>query len=180
MKCVIVDNDVIGAVFGSSPPPAGAALFRWISDGKGQMVVGGKLAEELRIESRLKRGSTKRDASIDRSFTSWLLQVDQAGQLWNLDRDVELRNKILELTEVLINRRPKQENDQHIIALASVSGARLLYSNDRQLHKDFRNKELLNNPRGKVFSTLEHRVLTKSHLRLLRQAPACGSDSARR
>ena len=60
MKCCIVDANVVGVVFGEDPPPAGVALFRWIQSQDGKLVVGGKLAEELRVESTLKRPSTER------------------------------------------------------------------------------------------------------------------------
>lgn len=52
-------------------------------------------------------------------------------------------------------------DDEHIIALAQISGARLLYSNDGDLHKDFRNKNLIDNPRGKVYSTRENTGFSK-------------------
>ena len=44
-------------------------------------------------------------------------------------------------------------NDAHVIALALVSGARLLYSNDKDLGNDFGNKKLIKNPQGKVYTT---------------------------
>ena len=42
-------------------------------------------------------------------------------------------------------------NDFHIIALAQLAGARMLYSRDRELHQDFRNSKLVDRPRGKVY-----------------------------
>ena len=46
-----------------------------------------------------------------------------------------------------------QSNDLHVLALAQVSGARLLYSNDLSLHQDFGNRDLISRPRGKIYST---------------------------
>jgi hypothetical protein len=57
-------------------------------------------------------------------------------------------------------------NDFHIIALAKVSGARLLCSGDKPLHCDFKNKTLLDNPRGLVYQTSAHRDILNSYCRL--------------
>ena len=64
-------------------------------------------------------------------------------------------------------------DDEHVIALAQVSGARLLFSNDAELHKDFKSKELIVQPRGKVYSTKEARDFTNAHQRLLADRPLC-------
>ena len=57
-------------------------------------------------------------------------------------------------------------DDEHIIALAKVSGARLLYSKDGDLHSDFTNPRLLS--RGRVYSTMRGPELTAGHKRLLK------------
>lgn len=49
--------------------------------------------------------------------------------------------------------KPLPGNPEHIIALAKISGARLLYSNDQLLQRDFNEKELIDKPRGKIYST---------------------------
>lgn len=64
-------------------------------------------------------------------------------------------------------------NDIHVIALAQISGARLLYSNDMALHKDFRNKRLIDKPRGKVYSTNQRKDFTSGHARLLNDRSLC-------
>ena len=56
------------------------------------------------------------------------------------------------LEDILVERGVCQSNDQHVIALAIVSGARLLYSNDRRLQRDFKDRRLIDPP-GKVYST---------------------------
>ena len=47
-------------------------------------------------------------------------------------------------------------DDPHIIALARVSGARTLCSNDNNLHTDFKNQRLLSHPRGGVYQNANH------------------------
>ncbi len=64
-------------------------------------------------------------------------------------------------------------NDQHVIALAQVSGARLLYSNDAQLQEDFKNSRLVDSPRGKVYTTIRHSDFRPSHRDLLRRTDLC-------
>ena len=64
-------------------------------------------------------------------------------------------------------------DDEHVIALEQVSGARLLFSNEADLHKDFKSKELIDQPRAKVYSTKETRDLTRAHERLLADRSLC-------
>jgi hypothetical protein len=52
-----------------------------------------------------------------------------------------------------------RSNDPHVIALARASGARTLCSRDRELHKDFKNPALVNDPRGSVYQSPSHRHL---------------------
>jgi hypothetical protein len=61
--------------------------------------------------------------------------------------------------ENVINLAVMTSNDPHIIALARVSGARTLCSHDIQLHRDFRNRNLINRPRGHIYQNSSHRHL---------------------
>ncbi len=70
-----------------------------------------------------------------------------------------------------------KSNDGHIIALAIVSGARTLCSNNKRkkhLFADFTNKALIDDPRGGVYQNPSHRHLlahTPSCKRGLKHAP---------
>jgi len=44
-----------------------------------------------------------------------------------------------------------RSNDEHVLALARLGGARLLYSRDEALREDFKDVRLLANPRGKLY-----------------------------
>ena len=59
--------------------------------------------------------------------------------------------KINEVKKKLKAEQKCRSNDLHIIALAIVSGARLLYSQDQLLQQDFRDKALIDQPRGKIY-----------------------------
>ena len=60
-----------------------------------------------------------------------------------------------------------KSDDPHVLALAQVSDVRLLYTNDGDLQQDFGDKNLIDNPRGKVYSTRVNKKLHASS-----QAPA--------
>ncbi len=49
-----------------------------------------------------------------------------------------------------------KSDDAHILALAKHTGARLLFTEDKNLIEDFKNKDLINKPRGKVYKNQEH------------------------
>ena len=60
-----------------------------------------------------------------------------------------------------------KSDDPHIIALALVNGARLLYSNDLALQKDFRNAKLVSKPKGKIYTTVKFSEYDKVKKNLL-------------
>ena len=64
-------------------------------------------------------------------------------------------------------------DDPHIIALAQISGARFLYSDEGNLHEDFKNRKLIGNPRGTIYSTKERDSFTSKHRKLLRRSGIC-------
>ena len=45
-----------------------------------------------------------------------------------------------------------RSDDPHVLALARTAGVRLLYTGDRDLMADFKNKELIDRPRGRVYT----------------------------
>ena len=153
--CAILDANCLDEVFGSGDrPEAGKKFFEWL-EGQGSLVVGGKLREELGRHHR---------------FSQWFREATLAGRITNVD------NKSVEgITEELKKSQSCQSNDQHIIALAQVSKARLLYSKDKDLHRDFRNQDLVWNPRGKVYSTLVDGTFSKTHRSLLDDRTLCRS-----
>ena len=75
-------------------------------------------------------------ASSDK-YRSWYNQIKRAGKTIELN-DGTVDSK----TQSLQSRRECHSDDEHIIALARASGARLLYSNDKDLHRDFKDKNL--------------------------------------
>lgn len=152
--CAIVDANAAHEVFGSNQNPAseaGKGFFRWLNSGKGKLVVGGKLKEELgRVPN----------------YRIWAQQATLSGKLINKGKD-----RVDQEAKKTKENGDLQSDDSHIIALAQVSGARLLFSNDRKLHEDFGNPEIINNPRGKIYSTLENKSFTGDKRKLLDHHP---------
>ena len=154
--CAIVDASVVGEVFGAGAPPAGERFFAWLNRGSGRLVVGGKLLEEL-------------DGS--KNFREWAREARLAGIVRTVSaREVEAR------TEQIRDEGSCVSNDPHVIALAQVSRARLLYSNDGRLQKDFRNKQLIDDPQGRVYSTRETKEFRPAHKKLLGRRDLCRVD----
>ena len=73
----------------------------------------------------------------------------------------------------LVGKEVCKSNDPHVLALALVSGARLLYTNDAALIDDFGNPEIVAKPRGKVYTTARNADVTNAHRRLLAARDLC-------
>ena len=147
----IVDNSARDEVFGDNRPPAGEFFFRWLNSGNGRLVVGGKLLKEL---------------SRSEKFKKWLraaLLPTVANARRVSDPDVDAETKMLESLGIC------RSDDEHVLALARVSGARLLFTNDRNLQEDFDNPRLINSGsgRGRVYTTRRHKDVTDVHRSLL-------------
>ena len=146
--CAILDTNDASEVFGCNRPPAGIGFFDWINTGNGHLVVGGRLLDELA------RGS--------RRFRTWAREAQLAGRMWVVNQGtVQARTQELRAAGTCTS------DDPHIIALAQVSGARRLYSNDGDLQNDFKAKKLVDKPRGKVYSTREDNDFSDTHKGLL-------------
>ena len=152
--CAIVDANVASEVFGPNPSPAGDKFFSWINRGSRRLVAGGKLLEELETSSP--------------GFREWASQAISSGTLRIVNEDeVGARAERIQTEGVC------QSNDPHVLALAQVSGARLLYSNDQTLQRDFKNTKLIKNPRGNVYTTLRNKNVAPAHRRLLGRTDIC-------
>ncbi len=151
--CAILDANVVAEVFRHDCSPGAGVFRRWIDQGNGRLVVGGRLRREL---------------GRNGSFGIWLQQALLSGRAKNVaDADVDREAKSL------VAEASYQSNDEHVLALARVSGARILYSRDKALRKDFRNRQLIADPRGKLYP--ESIGATKCRQWLQRQRGLCAS-----
>lgn len=151
--CAIVDANVVGQIFGSKRPPAARHFLEWLLGPRGQLVVGGKLRKELCEDGR---------------FLRWL---DTAAQYHRarIVADEEVKNRAAELRK----HGMCKSDDEHVLALAQVSGGRLLYTNDPDLIQDFKNPAIISKPRGKVYTTARNERVTRAHRQLLIAPDLC-------
>lgn len=128
--CLIVDANVAVQFFCTDDARI-RDLKSAVIDGGCCVVYGGKLREEYERIEKARR---------------MVLALDRAGRARAIDDGaVYARSADLESSGELVS------DDPHVVALAQVSGARLLYSLDVALHNDFTNRDFLANPRGKVY-----------------------------
>ena len=151
--CAIIDANVVAEAFGDVRTPAGQAFRDSVDQGKLRLVVGGELLDELDQYANFRR---------------WRATANQYGRVHTV-----ARGNVDPLTAGLRASQSCVSNDEHVIALARVSGARLLCSNDVRLHRDFKNRDLVDAPRGKVYSTREDTSFTQDHRRLLNGPALC-------
>ena len=71
------------------------------------------------------------------------------------------KNKVEQAMKKLLQSSNLRSNDHHIIALAQVSGVKLLISSDRKLHADFTNKDIVG---GSIYQNKKHQHLLKPDL----------------
>lgn len=146
--CLIVDVNVAQNVFLADSDENYKEIHECLFMGRNppvKIVYGGQLTQEYSRNDALRR---------------ILLQLDRAGRTRIIADDlVDAERLIIEKLQVC------QSNDQHIIALARAGKVRLLCSRDEALHADFKNKTLLDKPRGKVYMNSSHSNLLRTSCR---------------
>ena len=151
--CGIVDANVANEVFGEDCSPAGGRFFDWLASPRGQLVVGGELRREL---------------SRDHRFVRWLGSAIRYGRAHTIsDEAVEERADDLRRRDIC------KSNDEHVLALAIASGARLLYTNDNLLMDDFRNRNIVPGLPGKIYTTRDRKDFRPAHRKLLGMRNLC-------
>ena len=152
--CAIVDANVMGEVVGNARSEAGEYFYDWLDNG-GTLIAGGKkfLSEMSKNQNFLIVFNEMR-----RTGRAYLAN---SGKVDAEERAVRARNV------------HQSKNDKHILALAMVSGARLLFTNDLGLQKDFGNPGIINNPRGTIYTTRRHKDVRAAHRRTLGKEHLC-------
>lgn len=141
---LIIDNNRISDFSKSNGKPLAAQeIFRYIHNNKNKI----RLAICRALMDEIKKGA---------NMLALYAECDRLGILvWPKEEEYTLELNLL-------SRIPHDSNDLHILALARATSSRLLYSDDTALIKDFKNKLLIDNPRGKAFqSTVRISVLRR-------------------
>lgn len=143
--CMIIDANAAHEIASAPVHQDARPVLRWLTSKRGALALGGKLTDEL----------------YRTPFRRLLVEFTRSGVAKTY------RNQHLsEMEDQVGKSKPCISDDLHIIALALVSGARILYSRDEKLHVDFRSPAVINNPRGHVYSSV-------NHTHLLLSAPSC-------
>ncbi len=139
--CIIIDANIIAFFFNEPNHKDNEPVHKWIEEGDGRLIYGGQLKKEL---SKVKEAR--------RILAGW----KRAGIA--LDRSGDK----LDAQELIVKRMVKKSDDPHVLALALESGARILYTDDKNLMTDFKNRNIIPTPPGKIYRrgkckpTLEH------------------------
>lgn len=144
--CIIVDANVMATFLAEPQNEVVVPIRNWLENRGGRVVysTGGKFSNELSYHQR----------KILQSFV-------QAGLANVIDySNFSDDQRLLESSEFL------KSDDPHILALARYTGARVLYTNDHNLQDDFRNKRVIDSPRGKIYKDQrQSKLLTKNSCR---------------
>lgn len=151
--CAIVDASVAYEVFGRRQTEAGRQFRDWLDNGHGQLVVGGSALKEL---------------TQNGNFRRWFQEALRAGGRVRQVPDETIRER-----EGYLNRGPMRSNDQHVVALALASGARLLYTDDQRLQDDFTNEQLVPGVAGRIYTSRPKGRFTEHHQALLDSPDLC-------
>ncbi|MDD9962408.1 MAG: hypothetical protein OXU70_09995 [Gammaproteobacteria bacterium] len=141
---MIVDANRLGRFLADPPDEDVAPVRNWIESGKGRMVYStcGQFANEIGGKARQRLGEYYR-----------------AGRARLISHE-----DFAEIEQGLRNDQRLRSDDPHILALARASGARLLFSGDHKLIQDFTSPQIINKPRGKVYSGAGNAdLLKRSH-----------------
>lgn len=127
MFCLIVDTNKL-RWFTDTNEEISQIVIGLLKKQKGKLYIGGELAREY-----------------PPSLRPWLAEGIRAGWIVNVsDREVDQE------TACLLDRPELESDDHHVVALARVSGARVLVSCDGDLRDDFRDRNLISQPPGKL------------------------------
>ena len=152
--CAIIDNDVQHQVFNpKKQTPAGRYFLDWIDKRHGKLVIGGKLRRELVEHDQ---------------FRKWFQQAILSSNVIQIDDQ-----KVDDVAVRILKQHDLKSDDEHTLALAKISGARLLFTNDLQLQEDFANRAIIHSPRGKIYTTVKFREVRKVHQDLLNRTDLC-------
>ncbi len=133
--CLIVDTNVAHRALCDPADPEFEPVYRslfGVGRPEQNLVYGGALASEYDKSGRI-------SAAVE--------ELRRAGRAWREDDDAVS-------TETKLVTPQCKSNDPHIIALARVSGVRLLCTHDKNsgLMTDFKKKTLIDKPKGRIYT----------------------------
>lgn len=107
----------------------------------------------------------RQNGKIAYSNTKKFEEEWERGRGIQLRRELQRRSKLKEIPAQDVQEKAAElegeieSDDPHIIALAIIANVKVLISNDRRLHEDFKNRNLVG---GSAYQTKSHsRLLTR-------------------
>lgn len=130
--CIIIDANVLGKFLSEPGNEDCDPIYRWLKNG-GRIVYssGSQFGNEIGASAKSK-----------------LSELAGKGSAVLIDAR--------EFQEIEANVRKDgfcKSKDFHILALARFTRTRVLYTKDKNLIQDFKNKKFIDNPRGRIYST---------------------------
>jgi len=141
--CIIVDTDRLGKFLSDPTAEDALPIHKWLRKGGGKLVysTSGQFAAEIAKLSKRR---------LAEHYRAGRATAIPAGEFRNDERQLR-------------NNSAVRSNDFHVLALARYSKARILYTGDTALMQDFKDKRLVDKPRGKIYSGRQNAgLLTKS------------------
>lgn len=132
--CLIIDANQLCNVFSQAPNETVQPVLHWLLKGDGCVVYNSDLLREIgRVRPALAAFVELRRSGRAIDYGSCACPDELLSHL--------------------------SSDDPHVIALALESGARVVFTDDRCLISDVKNKNVLSNPRGRVYRKKSHRHL---------------------
>jgi len=135
--CIIVDTNRMSEFLCSQKKEDVAPIHQWLKKRHGFLIysTGDKFSDEVKHKAR-----------------KILQQFMNAGYA-----KLVPSHEFIEDAKSLRENATVKSDDYHVLALARATSARILFTSDKNLIKDFTNKTLVDNPRGKIYSGKQNR-----------------------
>ena len=133
--CVVVDADKTGVLLKTPTPAEALPLLNWLRRGGTFVYSTGGI-----FDLQFPESNRSRLAKFSRSIR--LVRIAEEA-VWEKQQT---------LPEKLCSDKKKGPGDRHILALALASRAEVLYTGDKGLMDDFRDRKVMGELRGKIYS----------------------------
>ena len=133
--CVVVDADKTGVLLKTPTPAEALPLLNWLRAGGTFVYSTGGI-----FDLQFPESNRSRLAKLSRSIR--LVRIAEEA-VWEKQQT---------LPEKLCSDKKKGPGDRHILALALASRAEVLYTGDKGLMDDFRDRKVMGELRGKIYS----------------------------
>lgn len=118
--CIIIDANAAHQLDGERD--SGVPVLKWLLYGSGKLVVSSELLREIRAGH----------------FLEVVQALEQAGKLVRADEKL-----CLEETKGVKEKFDLRSNDGHIIGLVKASSCDLVFTGDKPLHDDLKNRDVI-------------------------------------